>query len=79
MTLQQILVVSFYFCNFDVHIFDRIDISPDDPRVVLTHNECMALLEQERSATNKAYSMAIQDQEAAKSGKISRFLIAVEY
>lgn len=57
---------------------DTANIRDDDPRIILTHSECHALLDQERNATNQAYKSAIQDQEAnTKNGMNPLFLIVL--
>jgi len=53
------------------------DIRDDDPRIILTHTECVVLLDQERAATNQSYKAAIQDQEAAKSGGYNPLIIII--
>jgi hypothetical protein len=53
------------------------DIRDDDPRIILTHSECVALLDQERAATNQSYKAAIQDQETATTAGYNPLVIII--
>eukprot|EP00026_Physarum_polycephalum_P002348 Phypoly_transcript_02354.p2 GENE.Phypoly_transcript_02354~~Phypoly_transcript_02354.p2 ORF type:complete len:443 (+),score=83.85 Phypoly_transcript_02354:1456-2784(+) len=53
------------------------DIRDDDPRIILTHTECVALLDQERAATNQSYKAAIQDQEAVSNKGTNPLIIII--